>query len=212
MLKFLRTKISSYAKSQQDREKLMQLSKKLVYAWKEQDFTETLKSIETACPEFHEYIGKNWINCKKSWCNYELKDLFTMCNNTTNRIEAHHRVPKLHLKSSASFCWNLEKLLIIIHHYRHVDTHVDFLEMCVTIDITESSPVLQPFFQYCTAYSAHKIVQEYKKASAKKYQITESGNFYKVCGTFTYEVFVSFTSCTCHFSLPCIFLVVICFS
>ena len=57
MLKFLCTKISSYGKSQQDREKLMQLSKKMVYAWKEQDFTETLKSIETACPEFHE---NNW--------------------------------------------------------------------------------------------------------------------------------------------------------
>ena len=136
---------------------------------------------------------KNWINCKKSWCNYELKDLFTMCNNTTNRIEAHHRVLKLHFKSSASLCWNLEKLLIIIHHYRHVDSHLDFLEkMCITID---------------TTYSAHKIVQEYKKASAKKYQIIESGNCYKVCGTFTYEVSVSFTSCTCQFfsamHLPC---------
>ena len=131
-----------------------------------------------------------------------------MCNNTTNRIEAHHRVLKLYLKSSASLCWNLEKLLIIIHHYRHVDSYVDFLEkMCVTIDTTESSPVLQPFFQYCTAYSAHKIVQEYKKALAKKYQIIESGNCYKVCGTFTYEVSVSFTSCTCQFfsamHLPC---------
>lgn len=131
-----------------------------------------------------------------------------MCNNTTNRIEAHHRVLKLHLKCSAPLCCNLEKLLIINHHYMHVDSHVDFLKkMCVTIDTTKSSPVPQPFFQYCTAYSAHKIVQEYKKASAKKYQIIESGNCYKVCGTFTYEVSVSFTSCTCQFfsamHLPC---------
>ena len=208
MLKCIRTKIPSYCTSSDTKEKLMQLSKKLVYCWTEQEFTDTLKSIKDTSPEFYEYIEDNWINCKKSWCNYEQKDLFTMLNSTTNRIEAHHRILKLHLKNSASLSWNLEKLLVIIHHYSHVDSHNDFLEkMCVTVDTSESSSVLQPFFQYCTAYAARKIAEEYKKASAKDYQMIESDDSYKVYGTLTYEICKSVSCCTCQFfsamHLPC---------
>ena len=88
---------------------------------------------------------------------------------TTNRIEAHHRVLKLHSKSSS---WNIEKLLIIFDQHTHVVSHKEFIEkMYTTVNTSQLSANLLPFFQYCTGYAAHKVVEEYKKASQKSIRL-----------------------------------------
>jgi len=63
---------------------------------------------------------------------YQQKDAFTMFNSTTNWIEAHHRELKLHLKSSSSFSWNLEKLLIVLDQHAHVVSHKEFINKMYT--------------------------------------------------------------------------------
>ena len=131
-----------------------------------------------------------------------------MFNSTTNRIEAHHRVLKLYLKSSSSFSWNLEKLLILLDQHAHVVSHKDFREkMYTTVNTSQLSTNLQPFFQYCTGYAAHKVAEEFKRASQKKYQIVDGSDGYKVHGTIMYDIPKSLSSCTCLFystmQLPC---------
>ena len=169
MLKYIRTKISSYSSDHTVKEQLMELTKKAVYAISEQQLSDTFRAIEKLSTDFHQYMVKNWLLCKESWCMYEQKDLFTMFNSTTNRIEAHHRVLKLiFLKSSSSFSCNLERLLIVLDQHAHVVSHKDFIEkMYTTVNTSQLSPNLQPFFQYCTGYAAHKVAEEYKRASQK---------------------------------------------
>ena len=124
----------------------MQLTKKAVCALSEQQLSDTFKDIEKLSTDFHQYMVKNWLSCKESWCMYQQKDVFTMFNSTTNRIEAHHRVLKLHLKSS-SFSWNLERLLIILDQHAHVVSHKEFVEkMYTTVNTSQLSANLQSFF------------------------------------------------------------------
>ena len=156
MLKYIHTKISSYSADQVIKEQLMELTKKAVYAFTEQQLSDAFKAIEKLSTDFHQCMVNNWLSCKESWCMYLQKDVFTMFNSTTNRIEAHHRVLKLHLKSSSSFSWNLEKLLIIVDQHAHVVSHKEFVEkMYTTVNTSQLSANLQPFFQYCTGYAAH---------------------------------------------------------
>ena len=126
----------------------------------------------------------DWLSCKQSWCTYEQKDLFTMFNTTTNRIEAHHRVLKLYLKSSAS----LER-------------------MYTSVNTSDHSSILQPFFKHCTSFAAHKIAKEYKRASSRSYQIIKLDDGFKVCGTMVCIIPQLMSSCTCSFfsamKLPC---------
>ena len=56
-----------------------------MYAYSEKQLNEPLESIEKLSSDFYQYMVKNW---KHSWCLHEQKDLFTMFNSTTNRIEA----------------------------------------------------------------------------------------------------------------------------
>ena len=147
----------------------------MLYAFTEQQLSDAFKAIEKLSSDFHQYMVNNWLSCKESWCMYQQKDVFTMFNSTTNRIEAHHRVLKLHLKSS-SFSWNLEKLIIILDQHAHVVSHKEFIEkMYTTVNTSQLSanlqPFLQPFFQYCTGYAAHKVAEEYKKASQKSIRL-----------------------------------------
>ena len=208
MLKYIRTKISSYSSDNEVKEQLMQLTKKAVYALSEQQLSDTFKDIEKLSTDFHRYMVKNWLSCKESWCMYQQKDVFTMFNSTTNRIEAHHRVLKLHLKSSSSFSWNLERLLIILDQHAHVVSHKEFVEkMYTTVNTSQLSANLQPFFQYCTGYAAHKVAEEYKKSITKKYQIVDGSDGYKVHGAIVYDIPKLLSSCSCLFfstmQLPC---------
>lgn len=180
MLKYICTKISSYSSDHTVKEQLIELTKKVVYAISEQQLSDTFRAIEKLSTDFHQYMVKNWLSCKESWCMYEQNDLFTMFNSTTNRMEAHHRMLKVNLKSSFSFSWNLERLLIVLDQHAHVVSHKDFLEkMYITVNTSQLSPNLQPFFQYCTGYAAHKVA-EYKKASQKsiKWLIVMMGTKY----------------------------------
>ena len=200
MLKYIRTKISSYSADQVIKEQLMELTKKAVYAFTEQQLSDAFKAIEKLSTDFHQYMVNNWLSCKESWCMYLQKDVFTMCNSTTNRIEAHHGVLKLHLKSSSSFSWNLEKLLIIVDQHAHVVSHKEFVEkMYTTVNTSQLSANLQPFFQYCTGYPAHKVAEEFKKASQKKYQVIDGTDGYKLHGAIVYDIPQSLASCSCLF-------------
>jgi len=138
MLKYIRTKILSYSSDQNVKEQLMKFSKQAVHAYSEKQFNESLESIEKLSSDFYQYMVKNWVTCKHSWCLYEQKDLFTMFNSTTNQIEAHHRVLKLYFKSSASFSSNLEKLLIVLGQEAHVVSHKEFIEKMYTLSTHQS--------------------------------------------------------------------------
>ena len=110
----------------------------MVHALSVDNMNQVLAEIESISPLFHEYISKNWLLCKGSWCTFEQKELLTMCNSTTNKIEARHRVLKLYLKSSASLYWNLEKLMIVISDREEKLSHQDFIEkMYSSIDTSE---------------------------------------------------------------------------
>ena len=188
MLKYISTKISSYSCSQDQKKEQMKLTKKAVYSHSAQKLNETMKHLEDLLPQFHEHMSKNWLSCKQSWCTYEQKDLFKMFNTTTNRIEAHHRVLKLYLKSSAS----LER-------------------MYTSLNTSEHSSILQPFFKHCTSFAAHKIAEEYKRASSRSYQIIKLDDGFKVCGTMVCVIPQLMSSCICSFfsamNLSCHYLI-----
>ena len=209
MLKYFRTKIATYSCSKETKEQLMQLAKRMVHALSVDDMNQVVAEIESISPLFHEYISKNWLPCKGSWCTFEQKELFTMCNSTTNKIEAHHRVLKLYLKSSASLYWNLEKLMIIISDREEKLSHQDFIErMYTSIDTSELALGVQPYLRHCTSFAAYKVIEEYKKACKKAYIFEENDDGFIVQGSaMTYVVSSTISSCTCSLfsamKLPC---------
>ena len=213
MLKYFRTKIATYSCPKETKEQLMQLAKRMVYALSVDDMNRVVAEIESISPLFHEYLSKNWLSCKGSWCTFEQKELFTMCNSTTNKIEAHHRVLKLYLKSSASLYWNLEKLMIIMNDREEKLSHQDFIErMYTSIDTSELAPGVQPYLKHCTSFAAYKVIEEYKKACKKAYIFEENDDGFIVQGSaMTYVVSSTISSCTCSlFSammLPCCHLI-----
>ena len=131
-----------------------------------------------------------------------------MCNSTTNKIEAHHRVLKLYLKSSASLYWNLEKLMIIISDKEKL-SHQDFIErMYTSIYTLELALGVQPYLRHCTSFAAYKVIEEYKKACKKAYIFEGNDDGFVVQGSaMTYVVSSTIFSCTCSLfsamKLPC---------
>ena len=70
MLKYIHIKISSYSSNQTTKEQLMELNKKAVYALSEQQLSDAVRDIEKLSVNFHQYMVKNWLSCKESWCMY----------------------------------------------------------------------------------------------------------------------------------------------
>ena len=168
MLKYICTKISSYSSDQITKEQLMESTKKAVYAFTEQQLSDAFEAIEKLSSDFHQYMVNNWLSCKESWCMYQQKDIFTMFNSTTNRIKAHHRVLKLHLKSSSSFSWNLEKLLIILDQHAHVVSHKEFIEkMYITVNTSQTCSHFSSIVQGMLLTRLLKNIRKHHKKSIR---------------------------------------------
>ena len=153
-------------------------------------------------------ISKNWLPRKGGWCTLEQKELFTMCNSKTNKIEAHRRVLKLYLKSSASLYWNLETLMIIKSDRKEKPSHHDFIErMYNSIGTSELALGVQPFLRHCTSFAAYKVIEEYKKACKSAYIFEENDGFVVQGSAMTYVLSSTISSCTCSLfsaiKLPC---------
>jgi len=95
VLKAMKTAVADLDCVKEEKERIFAASRRTVYSYDEEQYQRNVHQLAQNCSaEFFAYFTKNWDNCKVMWAFYARKELPTLANQTTNRVEALNRAIK----------------------------------------------------------------------------------------------------------------------
>ncbi|KZS00887.1 Uncharacterized protein APZ42_002638, partial [Daphnia magna] len=145
------------------------------------------------------YFKTHWFNITEYSAMFFRRDLLTLGNNTTNRIERYHSTLKKNLRNRKLRFPELIQVLLDISQLREFDRKKKGNEMKIRFPVQELNPVLERLCKVYTPYAVDRVVDQLA-ATTTSYNIIKDRNTYIVAShTGRYTAKTDLTECSCTF-------------
>ncbi|KAK4327139.1 hypothetical protein Pmani_002368 [Petrolisthes manimaculis] len=161
VLKYFKKKISELLLPVDEKNELFAQFKALVYAKDAEAFDSMMTKLAEMNEELHQYISKNWQNCKQMWVTYHRQGTITFGNDTNNRTESENSKLKHLLCASSSMSECIRQLCF---HNAILDDerqYQQFLSKYTTVQYGNKDEDLSPLYSQFTEHAVNKMLKNH---------------------------------------------------
>lgn len=209
VLKYFKKKVSELLLPVDEKNELFAQLKALVYAKDAEAFDSMMTKLAEMNEELHQYISKNWQNCKQMWVAYLRQGTITFGNDTNNRIESENSKLKHLMCASSSMSECIRQLCF---HNAILDDerqYQQFLSKYTTVQYGNKDEDLSPLYSQFTEHAVKKMLKNHVFPHMPSVSNISPGNFEVNLGKSDQSVSHEGNNyiCTCQFhsqnKLPC---------